>query len=412
MSDTVSTMKGGKRIPLIILNGFLGAGKTTLLKSLLVQSHQRGYSVAVIVNDMSELDVDGVLIANTEIVSPQRQNMVSIAADNISSDMGITKLDSAITRLLSNEMGSGNTPDFILLETSGSSHPLPLVRYFRDHPQVCLHAFLSLVDAVMLHEDYDDGYGLITALQQHLEQGKRSVVNLLAEQLMFCNQMILTKHDRLPRETLADIGTAIHPLNPEVGIVAVPWGNLDLEAVLALPPYDFHRVARLIDELTEDIGTVCSPASHSALSSCVIQDERPFHPQRLWDAYHHHMGSGVYRSKGFFWLPGRDDLALLWNQAAGSISLAFISYWKSGVLEHTDSPLTAEERQALQQQLATSSGRFGDRRCDLTIIGEKAEIETFATVLRQCFLTEEEIVWWKKGGDFTDPWPRTVVHMQ
>ncbi|MFT8212361.1 MAG: CobW family GTP-binding protein [Symbiopectobacterium sp.] len=416
MSDTVSTMSWGKRIPLIILNGFLGAGKTTLLKSLLVQAHKRKYSVAVIVNDMSELDVDGVLISNTEIVSSHSQNMVSIAADNISSDTGIMKLNNAIARLLSNKMGSDKTPDFILLETSGSSHPLPLVRYLRDHPQVCLHAFLSLVDAVMLHEDYDDGHGLITALQQHLERGKRGVVNLLAEQLMFCSQMILTKYDRLPRETLTDIATAIHPLNPQVGIIAVPWGNLDLEAVLALPPYDFHRVALLIDELTDDIGTNCSPVSiapsHSVLSSCVIQDEWPFHPQRLWDVYHHHMGTGVYRSKGFFWLPGRDDLALLWNQAAGSISLAFISYWKSGVLRHTDNHLTTEERQALQQQLAKSSGRFGDRHCYLTVIGEKEEIDDFATVLRQCFLTEDEIIWWKRGGIFADPWPHTVVRLK
>ncbi|MCW2484161.1 cobalamin biosynthesis protein CobW, partial [Candidatus Symbiopectobacterium sp. NZEC135] len=115
-------MRWGKRIPLIILNGFLGAGKTTLL---LVQAHNGDYAVAVIVNDMSELDVDGVLISNTEIVSSHRQNMVSIAADNISSDTGIVKLDNAITRLLSRQTGSDKTPDFILLETSGSSHPLP-----------------------------------------------------------------------------------------------------------------------------------------------------------------------------------------------------------------------------------------------------------------------------------------------
>lgn len=397
MVDTEPTMRWGKRIPLIIINGFFDAGKTTLLKSLLVQAHKRDYAVAVIVNDMSELDVDGVLISNTEIVALHRNNMVSIAADNISSDTGITKLDNAINHLLNNKMESGKAPDVILLETSGSSHPLPLVRYFCDHPQVCLHAFLLLVDAVMLHEDYDDGDGLITALQQHLEQGKRGVVSLLAEQLMFCNQMILNKNNRLPRETLANIGTAIHPLNPGVGILAVPWGNLELEAVLALLPYDFHRVALLIDELADDIDTDSSPVliapSHSALSSFVIQDERPFHPQRLWDVYHRHMGTRIYRSKGFFWLPGRDDLALLWNQAAGSISLAFISYWKSGMLEHTDNHLTVEERQALQQQLASSSGRFGDRRCDLTVIGVKAEIDTFATMMRHCFFTEDEIFW-------------------
>lgn len=416
MPDTVSMVNGDKRIPLIILNGFLGAGKTTLLKSLLVQAYKCEYSVAVIVNDMSELDVDGVLISNTEIVSSHSQNLISIAADNISSDTGIAKLNNAITRLLSAKTGREKTPDFILLETSGSSHPLPLVRYLRDHPQVCLHAFLSLVDAVMLHEDYNDGHSLITLLQQHLEQGRRGVVNLLAEQLMFCNQMILTKYDRLPREILTEIATAIHPLNPEVGIIAVPWGNLELEAVLALPPYDFHRVTLLIDELTDDINTECLPLSgvpsRTVLSSCVIQDERPFHPQRLWEVYHHHMGTGVYRSKGFFWLPGRDDLALLWNQAAGSISLEFISYWKSGVLEHADNHLTVEERRALQQQLAKSVGRFGDRHCRLTVIGEKGEIDDFANALRGCFLTEDEIIWWRRGGVFVDPWPHTVVHLK
>ncbi|HFL1661020.1 TPA: molybdopterin-guanine dinucleotide biosynthesis protein MobB, partial [Klebsiella pneumoniae] len=108
-----------KRTPLIILNGFLGAGKTTLLKNLLTQAHKRRMAVSVIVNDMSELDVDGVLIANTEIVDAASNNFVSISADSISSRSGIQKLDSALKNLLEKR-----SPDFILLETSGSSHPL------------------------------------------------------------------------------------------------------------------------------------------------------------------------------------------------------------------------------------------------------------------------------------------------
>lgn len=117
-----------KRTPLIILNGFLGAGKTTLLKNLLTQAHKRRMTVSVIVNDMSELDVDGVLIANTEIVDAASNNFVSISADSISSRSGIQKLDSALKNLLEKR-----SADFILLETSGSSHPLPLVRYLREH---------------------------------------------------------------------------------------------------------------------------------------------------------------------------------------------------------------------------------------------------------------------------------------
>ncbi|HHV4980365.1 GTP-binding protein [Klebsiella pneumoniae] len=302
-----------KRTPLIILNGFLGAGKTTLLKNLLTQAHKRRMAVSVIVNDMSELDVDGVLIANTEIVDAASNNFVSISADSISSRSGIQKLDSALKNLLEKR-----SPDFILLETSGSSHPLPLVRYLREHPQVSLKAFLSLVDTVMLNDDYDGGKKLIPVFQEHLNRGTRGVESLLAEQI---------------------------------------------------------------------------------------------HPQRLWDTCHRFMGAGVYRSKGFFWLPGRDDLALLWNQAAGSINLEFISYWKAGVLTHTDNSLTKEERAAIRQQLAKMPGRFGDRRCRLTVIGESGEIDDFALALRQCLLTEEEILWWQQGGIFHDPWPTKVARL-
>ncbi|HBV7389739.1 TPA: cobalamin biosynthesis protein CobW, partial [Klebsiella pneumoniae] len=167
-----------KRTPLIILNGFLGAGKTTLLKNLLTQAHKRRMAVSVIVNDMSELDVDGVLIANTEIVDAASNNFVSISADSISSRSGIQKLDSALKNLLEKR-----SPDFILLETSGSSHPLPLVRYLREHPQVSLKAFLSLVDTVMLNDDYDGGKKLIPVFQEHLNRGTRGVESLLAEQI-------------------------------------------------------------------------------------------------------------------------------------------------------------------------------------------------------------------------------------
>ncbi|HGS4322241.1 TPA: GTP-binding protein, partial [Klebsiella pneumoniae] len=194
-----------KRTPLIILNGFLGAGKTTLLKNLLTQAHKRRMTVSVIVNDMSELDVDGVLIANTEIVDAASNNFVSISADSISSRSGIQKLDSALKNLLEKR-----SPDFILLETSGSSHPLPLVRYLREHPQVSLKAFLSLVDTVMLNDDYDGGKKLIPVFQEHLNRGTRGVESLLAEQIMFCNKLLLTKNDRLPFYVVTEVARAIH----------------------------------------------------------------------------------------------------------------------------------------------------------------------------------------------------------
>lgn len=395
------------KVPLTILNGFLGAGKTTLLKSLLIQAHKRQLAVSVIVNDMSELDVDGVLIANTEIVNASRHNFVTLSADSISSRSGIEKLDAALSQMLEH-----HCPDLILLETSGSSHPLPLVRYFRSHQQVQLKGFLSLVDSVMLNDDFQAGSTLIPRLQANLAKSERRLENLLAEQIMFCSHLLLTKIDRLPSDVITRIARAIHPLNPYVAVMAVPWGNLQLNALLTMADYDFHRVAQLIDELAEDVDRLLSEDNTAwRITSEVIHDDRPFHPQRLWDTCHQFMGTGIYRSKGFFWLPGRDDLALLWNQASGSINLEFISYWKAGILRHTDNHLTAEERQMLQNEVDNLPGRFGDRRCSLTVIGQASEVSAFAAALRRCFLTREEIEWWQTGGVFADPWPQRVARI-
>lgn len=395
-----------QRIPLTILNGFLGAGKTTLLKSLLMQAQNLRLNVSVIVNDMSELDVDGVLIANTELVGQQRQNFISISADSISSPTGVSKLALSLKQLADRQ------PDLILLETSGSSHPLPLIKLLRDHPLVQLKGFLSLIDAVMLQSDYEGGKQLIPRWQRNLEQGQGGVENLLAGQILFCSHLMMTKVDRLSADSVLDIAHAVHPVNPAVAVTALPWGNLPLSELLSYPDYDFHRVARLIEELEEEMEQIGDTPAPYDIESRVITDDRPFHPQRLWDTWQQFLGAGIHRSKGFFWLPGRDDLALLWNQAAGSIGLEFISYWKAGVLRHENSLLNADERRILQQQIDAMPGRFGDRRCSLTVIGLRDQLDPFVSALRRCFLSEEEIAWWQQGGIFNDPWPKSVARLK
>lgn len=250
----------------IILNGFLGAGKTTLLKNLLIQAHEKQLSVSVIVNDMSELDVDGVLIANTDIVDAKDNNFVSITADSISSPAGLKKMDLAINHLLDH-----NKPDVMLIETSGSSHPLPLVKYLRRHSRVRLKAFLTLVDTVMLHEDYNDGKKLIPTLQENLRHNKRGLENLLAEQIMFCNRLLLTRNDRLPFDIISAVAKAIHPLNPSVDVLAVSWGNIELSTLLAIPDYNFDRVELLISELEALVGNMDTPCNNEELIWRVIR---------------------------------------------------------------------------------------------------------------------------------------------
>ncbi|MEM9894736.1 MAG: GTP-binding protein [Bacteroidota bacterium] len=395
------------RVPVVILNGFLGSGKTTLLRNLMVQSSKKKLSISVIVNDMSELDVDGEIISNTEIVRREDSNFESIHSCVLSSRRGIEKLDQVLKKMLADRQN-----DLLIIETSGSCHPMPLIEYFKNHASAVLTGVFALVDSLMLAQDHDLGKAVIPHLQRNLTLKKRDPINLLVEQIMFCSHLILTKADRLKEGQLQLIAKAIHPLNPHVSIVSVSWGKLAVDEILALPIYNFHRVVKLIKELKPVLEPDTLHERPYDLATRVLKDDRPFHPQRLWDTCNQYLGEKIYRSKGFFWFPTRDKISLLWNQAAGSISLELVGYWRTGVLEEEDNGLLEVEKELLKEKLAKEKGQFGDRHCHLTIIGDKQQVDPFSQALEKCFLTKEEISHWQAGGTFADPWPKNMVKME
>ena len=188
------------KIPVVILNGFLGSGKTTLFKNLLNQSKKMKINVSAIVNDMSELDVDGELLGNVSVIEENNSLLESIHDCVLSSKIGIKKLDMALKKLLSN-----HNSKLIIIETSGSCHPLPLIEYFKHNKLLTLTKIFALVDSLMLAYDYKDGEQLIPKMQTNLAQNKRDTVNLLVEQIMFCSELILTKTDRIEPEELSNI---------------------------------------------------------------------------------------------------------------------------------------------------------------------------------------------------------------
>lgn len=399
-----------RQIPITILNGFLGAGKTTLLQSLLVQARSFDeIRLAVIVNEMSELDVDSRILDTSEVLSRRDALFSSIPAGSISGPDGLAQFARAVDNL----RAAGAT--HIVIETSGSTHPWPLLEAVQSHPGVRLHGFLSVVDTVTLMQDHDQGRAIVPAASRNLATGKRGIENLLAEQIMFANRILLSKMDRLSMEQVRAVGQAIHPINPGAEILGMQWGNVKLETVLAMPPYDHQRVATLGAELADwdrKHGTTSmQSAADYSIDSLVISDPRPFHPQRLWDVYTHYLGEGIYRSKGFFWLPSRDHLQLLWNQAAGSVGLEIVNYWKIATLEDKSLNLSPEERKEMRRRLQDTSPEFGDRHCRLTVIGDRDGLHTFADALRDCLCTDQEVAQWKAGHEFADPWPRATTHL-
>ena len=197
-------MNAIKKVPVVILNGFLGSGKTTLFRNFLAQAKKKSISVCAIINDMSELDVDGELLGNTDIVEDDNGILESISSCVLSSKIGIQKLDRAIQNLLTNQ-----NPELIIIETSGSCHPMPLVEYFKTQKQLQLTGMFVLVDSLMLTHDFNYGENLIPQMQQNMVAGKRDMVNLLVEQILFSSHLFLTKTDRIEADKLPDIATYI-----------------------------------------------------------------------------------------------------------------------------------------------------------------------------------------------------------
>lgn len=395
-----------------ILNGFLGAGKTTLLQSLLVQARKMPtVTIGVIVNEMSTLDVDGSVLDTSEVISRKSPHFFSIPGGSMSSKDGLPLFVDAVKSVL-----KSGAVTHLLIETSGSTHPWPLLEAIRSTPELRLHGFLSVVDTLVLSQDHDFGRAIHPQASANLQQGRRGVANLLAEQVMFANRVLLSKSDRVSRDVVQQVAQAIHPLNPQADILAMQWGNMSLEKIIAMPLYDFERVKTLGKELmqweAENTNAPMAQPETYSLGNRVLRDPRPFHPQRLWDVYNKFLGIGIYRSKGFFWLPTRDNLVLLWNQTGGSVGLEIVNFWKIAALQDDSLNLSDWEKGAMQEKLREAHPDFGDRRCQLTVIGDDLQLDDFVEALKSCFCNNDEIAAWKNGEDFADPWPKSVAALK
>lgn len=390
-------------LPVTVLSGFLGAGKTTVLSHILNNRDNR--RIAVIVNDMSEVNIDSSTVQRDVSLNRSEEKLVELSNGCICCTLREDLLIEV--RKLAEE----GRFDCIVIESTGISEPLPVAETFTfaDENGQALNDFarldtmVTVVDAANFLNDYNAAEQLTDIGESLGEEDQRTVSDLLVDQIEFADVILISKTDLVTPEVLAKVQAALQALNPQAIRIPIAEGQVPLETIINTGLFSFDRAQQAAGWLKEIRGEHTPETEEYGISSFVYRARKPFNPSKFYDFLHSKDIAGkLLRSKGYFWLATRPEFAGQWNQAGGIARYGFAGmFWKSIPKERWP-----QDQEYLDSIAEVWEEPFGDMRQELVFIGQGLNKEHIIQRLNDCLLDDEELLAGKAHWlTMNDPFP-------